>query len=83
VKPLPRGPYLLYFWKQKLGKAEREILQQIVTAYPKALDLQTAAKRCNYAPDSGGVRNAAGKLRTLMLVEGNNAGMTANERLVR
>jgi hypothetical protein len=83
VKPLPRGPDLLYFWKQKLGKAEREILQQIVTAYPKALDLQTAAKRCNYAPDSGGVRNAAGKLRTLMLVEGNNAGMTANERLVR
>ena len=83
VQRLPTGPELLDFWKGKLSKAEREILQQVVTVYPKALDLHTAAKRAGYAPEAGNTRNAAGRLRTLMLVEGGNAGMTANERLIR
>lgn len=46
------------------------------------ITLTEAAKRAGYAPDSGGVRNAAGRLRTLELVHGGNAGMQADRRLV-
>jgi hypothetical protein len=80
---LPSGKALAEYWYGKLGKAEAYILKYVVDRYPKAVPLTTAAEACGYAPDSGGVRNAAGKLRTLMLVHGGNAGMTADERLVR
>lgn len=82
VAPLPTGRELLEFWNGKLAKAEREILAQVVRVYPRPMSLDTAATKAGYAPTSGGVRNAAGRLRTLMLVEGSNAGMVANGRLV-
>ncbi len=82
VAPLPTGRELLEFWNGKLAKAEREILAQVVRVYPRPMSLEMAATKAGYAPTSGGVRNAAGRLRTLMLVEGSNAGMVANERLV-
>lgn len=82
VGPLPSGPDLLAFWNEKLARAEREILEQVLRVHPKSLDLATAAKRAGYGEKTGSVRNAAGRLRTLGLVTGGNAGMTANERLV-
>lgn len=79
---LPTGKKLAEYWFQKLDRAERLILGEVLAVYPKALSLKEAAKRAGYEPDSGGVRNAAGKLRTLELVHGGNAGMTADKRLV-
>jgi hypothetical protein len=80
---LPTGKALAEYWYNKLGKAEASILKVVVSAHPRAVPLTTAAEKCGYAPDSGGVRNAAGRLRTLELVSGSNAGMVADERLVR
>ncbi len=83
VPKLPRGKALAELWYAKLGKAESSILKHVVDRHPKPVALVDAAEACGYAPDSGGVRNAAGKLRTLMLVHGANAAMVADERLVR
>jgi uncharacterized protein len=83
VPKLPRGKALAELWYAKLGKAESFILKHVVDRFPKPVALVDAAEACGYAPDSGGVRNAAGKLRTLMLVHGANAAMVADERLVR
>jgi hypothetical protein len=82
VERLPTGSALAEYWYGKLSKAEREILRQVLRGYPDPLSLHTAAMRAGYAPDSGGVRNAAGRLRTLSLVHGGNAAMTADARLV-
>jgi hypothetical protein len=57
-------------------------LKIVVGEYPKPVSLTTAAERTGYAPDSGNIRNAAGRLRTLALVDGGNGGMVANERLI-
>jgi hypothetical protein len=80
-EPLPEGAELAEHWYRQLGKAEREILRVVVDAYPEEVPLAQAAEANNYAASSGGVRNAAAKLRTLMLVEGGNAGMRAAARL--
>jgi hypothetical protein len=82
VPSLPVGPDLATHWYGQLPKAEREILAVVVQAYPRPVSLSRAAEECGYSVTSGGIRNAAGKLRTLMLVTGGNDGMTANERLV-
>jgi hypothetical protein len=79
---LPTGAKLAEYWYAKLDRAERLILGEVVAAYPRQLSLKDAAKRAGYEPSSGGVRNAAGKLRTLALVHGGNGGMTADKRLV-
>lgn len=63
-----------------LGKCSRQLLAALLQHGD--LSLEQAAIIGGYAPSSGGVRNSAGKLRKLMLVEGSNAAMTANERLV-
>ena len=80
--PLPVGAGLAEHWYRQLGKAEREILRQVVRAYPREVSLSEAAAQAGYSVSSGGVRNAAGKLRTLMLVEGTNAGLKASGTLV-
>jgi hypothetical protein len=80
---LPTGAALAEYWYGKLGRAESYILKVVVDAYPDPVALTSAAAKCGYEPNSGGVRNAAGKLRTLNLVFGGNGGMLASERLVR
>jgi hypothetical protein len=79
---LPTGRDLAHYWYCKLSKAEREILTVLVGCYPAARSLAELAEATGYQPSSSGMRNAAAKLRTLMLVEGPNAGMRASERLV-
>ena len=79
-EPLPVGRALAEHWYRQLGKAERELLRIVVASYPDALPLSEAAHAVGYAASSGGVRNAAAKLRTLMLVEGGNGGMRAAAR---
>lgn len=82
LEPLPVGPALAAFWLSQLGKCEASLLQQVLESYPRPVSLAEAAVASGYEPSSGGVRNGAGRLRTLMLINGTNSAMTANERLV-
>lgn len=82
VGPLPTGPALAKHWLGHLGRCEALLLQHVLERYPKAVSLAQAATASGYEPNSGGVRNAAGRLRTLMLINGTNAAITANERLI-
>lgn len=83
VEPLPQGEELLAHWMGSLKKkAEREVLQVLVDAWPDALDREEIAERTEsrYEPTGGGFRNALGKLRTLDLAEGMNP-MKASDAL--
>lgn len=83
VDPLPQGRDLFNHWMGQLDrKAEREILQVLVDAYPHALTADAVAARTEtkYEANGGGFRNALGKLRTLELVEGRGA-LRASEEL--
>ena len=79
---LPTGKRLAEYWYTKLDRAPRLILSEVIGAYPGKLSLKDAAKGAGLAPDAGNTRNAAGRLRTLCLVHGGNAGMQADRRLV-
>ncbi len=82
VEPFPVGPALAQYWLSRLGKCEAVLLQRVLGSHPRPISLEQAARGTEYSPTSSVVRNSAGRLRTLMLVTGGNAGMTANERLV-
>ena len=82
-EPLPTGPELAAVWYGQLNQCASAILKVVVEAYPNAVPLDVAAHSAGYSETSGSVRNAAGRLRTLELVVGSNAGMTAHERLSR
>lgn len=83
VDPLPNGPELAEFWLGRLGKCEEALLRQVLKSHPHPISLEQAAVASDYSPTSSIVPKSAGRLRTLMLVSGSNAAMTANERLVR
>lgn len=81
--PLPTGRALAEHWLRQLDrKAEREVLQALLDAYPNALtpDAIAAATPTKYEPNGGGFRNALGKLRTLELVTGRGE-LRASEEL--
>lgn len=80
IQELPTGRALLEHWCAQLSAIEAVILRNVVDAHPRAVSLAVAAK--GYSMTSSGPGSAASKLRTLALVEGSNAGMVANERLV-
>lgn len=79
---LPTGPALLAWWCRELGKCEAAILAEAAARYPEAVSLREAAEAHGYSLSSSGPGIAAAKLRTLRLVHGSNAGMTADKRLV-
>jgi len=79
---LPTGRELLAWWLGQLGKCEAAILSEVAEHYPDAVSLKAAAEAHNYSLSSSTPGNAASKLRTLCLVTGSNAGMTADKRLV-
>ncbi len=65
--PLPTGAALLTHWMNRVGKAERAILE----AASRGLTSKDAiASAAGYAPDGGGFNNALGRLRTLGLIVG-------------
>lgn len=82
LEPYPVGPELAAYWLSRLGKCEEALLRQVLASHPKPISLEQAAIAGDYSPTSSIVPKSAGKLRTLMLINGGNAGMTANERLV-
>jgi len=66
---LPEGSDLFDYWKAKLAKAERSILDVLREKYPQSLDKETLAVNSGYAL-GGGYFNALSKLRTLGLIDG-------------
>jgi hypothetical protein len=69
-EPLPAGPALVDYWRSRLGKAERLILETLTQAYPESLTKEGLAARAGYEANGGGFTNALGRLRTLELVHG-------------
>jgi uncharacterized protein len=69
-EPLPAGSGLVDYWRARLGKAERLILEALTQAYPDALTKEEIAAKAGYEPNGGGFNNALGRLRTLELVQG-------------
>jgi hypothetical protein len=69
-EPLPTGSALVDYWRGRLGKAERLILETLTHVYPDALTKEEVAMKAGYEANGGGFNNALGRLRTLELVEG-------------
>jgi len=69
-EPLPTGSELVNYWRNRLGKAERSILDTLSQAYPAGLNKEEVAARAGYEASGGGFNNALGRLRTLELVQG-------------
>jgi hypothetical protein len=69
-EPLPTGPALIDYWRGRLGKAERLILETLTQVYPDPLTKEEVAGKAGYEANGGGFNNALGRLRTLELVQG-------------
>jgi uncharacterized protein len=78
--PLPMGPALIDYWRGRLGKAERLILETLAQEYPDALTKEEVAATAGYEANGGGFNNALGRLRTLELVQGRSE-IRASENL--
>jgi hypothetical protein len=63
-EPLPSGSALIDYWRQRLGKAERLILETLTEVYPAALSKEEVATKAGYEPNGGVFNNALGRLRT-------------------
>jgi hypothetical protein len=72
-EPLPTGSALIDYWRSRLAKAERLILETLTEAYPDALTKEDVAAKAGYEANGGGFNNALGRLRTLELVQGRGA----------
>jgi hypothetical protein len=70
VEPKPSGATLHAWLRNKLGKAERSLLDVLVAASGERLDTATIAERSGYSAGSSTFQNALGKLRTLDAAEG-------------
>jgi hypothetical protein len=69
-EPLPAGSALVDYWRGRLGKAERLILETLTQSYPESLTKEEVAAKAGYEANGGGFNNALGRLRTLELVQG-------------
>jgi hypothetical protein len=69
-EPLPTGSALVEYWRGRLGKAERLILEMLPQVYPDPLTKEEIAAKAGYEPNGGGFNNALGRLRTLEPVQG-------------
>jgi hypothetical protein len=69
-EPLPTGAALIDYWRSRLGKAERLILEALTQVYPNALTKDELAVNAGYEPSRGGFNNALSRLRTLELAQG-------------
>jgi hypothetical protein len=78
-EPLPSGPALINCWRNRLGKAERLILETFTQAYPAGLNKEEVAVRAGYEAGGGGFNNALGRLRTLELVQGRGELRASND----
>jgi len=79
-EPLPQqGTDLIRWWGTQLGKAERLILDYLVTKPDCAVPVDEIALQTGYSPTSGGFRNSLSRLRSLGLASGRGALQISNE----
>jgi uncharacterized protein len=78
-EPLPTGSGLIDYWRSRLGKAERLILETLTEIYPDALSKEEVAAKAGYEANGGGFNNALGRLRTLELVQGRGQIRASND----
>jgi hypothetical protein len=69
-EPLPTGSGLVDYWRTRLGRAERLILEALTCVYPDLLSKEEVAAKAGYEANGGGFNKALGRLRTLELVQG-------------
>jgi hypothetical protein len=69
-EPLPPCSALVDYWRGRLGKAERLILEMLTQVYPGPLSKEEVAVKAGYEANGGGFNNALGRLRTLELAQG-------------
>lgn len=65
---LPSGDALLHLWMGKLGKAEKAVLATLEGIWPEEAPQDWVSEQAGYAPGTGGVNNAIGRLKTLELI---------------
>lgn len=65
----PRGPDLLSWWYERLGKKERLVAQALVDAYPDALDDEQLARITGYSIEASTIGVALSTLRKAEVVE--------------
>jgi hypothetical protein len=68
-EPLPTGTELIDYWRSRLGKAERLIIETLTQVYPDAQTKEEVAAKAGYEANGGGFNNVLGRLRTLELVQ--------------
>src|SRR5260370_37478616 len=69
-EPLPTGSALVDYWRGRLGKAERLILEMLTHVYPDPLTKEEVAVEAGDGANQGGVDNPPGRARTRWLVPG-------------
>jgi hypothetical protein len=69
-EPLPASSALVDYWRGRLGKGERLILETLTEAYPDDLTKGEVAVKTGYEANGSRFNNARARLRTLELVEG-------------
>lgn len=82
VEALPTGAELLNRWCDRIPPAQAALLRAVVAEHPKPISLTEAANNAGLDPGVSTVRNGAGTLRTLGLIQGSNDSITASESLV-
>jgi hypothetical protein len=82
-EPLPSGPELIAEWMRRLGKAEGAFLRVLLDEWPRELTRAQIVEATGYSDKSSMTDKALSRLRTLELITGTSAGMTANETLAR
>jgi len=81
-EPLPKTPAkIAEYWFGELPAADSAMLQVLVKRYPKSLTLDQVTVAAGYEPGKSTTKNAAGRLRSLGLVEGGNNAMQASKDL--
>jgi hypothetical protein len=75
------GSALVDYWRRRLGKAERLILETLIQSYPNAFTKEEIAAEAGYEANGGGFNNAFGRLRPLELEHGRGE-LRASENLL-
>jgi len=69
-EPLPTGSALVDYWRGRLWKAERLILETLTQAYPDGLNKEEVAVKAGFEAYGGGLDHALGRQRIMELVQG-------------
>lgn len=79
--PLPSGPELIEYWRNRLGNTgKRRIFDAVVAAYPRALSYDEVSAATAVAREGGTWRTYVGELRSLELIVG-RGDLRASEEL--